>query len=132
TQITQIKQIKLGSDEPRIKATANLVFSAFRLICFICAPGLISALSAQSAFRLICVICVICGPGVSVFGPGISVSVLSAQSVLVLRDQLLVAEDTRPVTDTQIAILREALNGSLRRTAIRSIWRIDGAQRIPL
>jgi cyclophilin family peptidyl-prolyl cis-trans isomerase/HEAT repeat protein len=75
-----------------------------------------------SAFRLICVICVICGPGV--------LSVSSAQSEL--RDRLLLAEDTRPVTEAQIAVLREALNGNLRRTAIRSIGRLERADLIPL
>jgi cyclophilin family peptidyl-prolyl cis-trans isomerase/HEAT repeat protein len=49
-----------------------------------------------------------------------------------LRDRMLAAEDTRPITDAQIATLREALNGNLRRTAIRSIGRLERADLIPL
>jgi cyclophilin family peptidyl-prolyl cis-trans isomerase/HEAT repeat protein len=45
---------------------------------------------------------------------------------------MLVAEDTRPITDAQISVLREALNGNLRRTAIRSIGRLERADLIPL
>src|SRR4030095_14297325 len=73
----------------------------------------------------ICVICVICGPGV------FSASSVFAQSQS-LRDRLLVVEDTRPITDAQISVLREALNGNLRRTAIRSIGRTERADLIPL
>ena len=72
------------------------------------------------------VICVICGPGVCFLR-----HLLFAQ-VQSLRDRMLVAEDTRPITDAQIAVLREALNGNLRRTAIRSIGRIERADLIPL
>lgn len=78
---------------------------------------------AKPAFlpaALICVICVICGPG------------LSAQSLLSLRDRLLQAEDMRPATDATVATLREALNGNLRRTAIRSIGRLERPDLIPL
>jgi cyclophilin family peptidyl-prolyl cis-trans isomerase/HEAT repeat protein len=49
-----------------------------------------------------------------------------------LRDRMLQAEDTRPITEAQIAVLREALNGNLRRTAIRSIGRFERADLIPL
>ncbi|MGH9387277.1 MAG: peptidylprolyl isomerase [Vicinamibacterales bacterium] len=56
-------------------------------------------------------------------------SPVAAQS---LRDRMLLAEDTRPVTDAHIATFREALNGSLRRSAIRSIGRLERPDLIPL
>ena len=45
---------------------------------------------------------------------------------------MLVAEDTRPITDAQISVLREGLTGNLRRTAVRSIGRTERADLIPL
>lgn len=49
-----------------------------------------------------------------------------------LRDRLLQAEDTRPVTDAQVAVFREAMSGTLRRTAIRAIGRTERTDLIPL
>ncbi len=83
--------------------------------------GHASALTVVCVRFLIYVICVICGPGLSG---------LSAQSAL--RDRMLQAEDTRPITDAQLSVLREALAGNLRRAAIRAIGRTERADLIPL
>src|SRR5262245_14492328 len=59
----------------------------------------------------------------------LTASGVAAQS---LRDRLLQAEDTRPVTDAQIAVFREAMTGNLRRTAIRAVGRTERTDLIPL
>jgi cyclophilin family peptidyl-prolyl cis-trans isomerase/HEAT repeat protein len=71
----------------------------------------------------------------SVGGPGFLLLVLATSSAAQtesLRDRMLSADDTRPVTEAHIAALREALNGNLRRTAIRSIGRLERSDLIPL
>ncbi|MEO7156613.1 MAG: peptidylprolyl isomerase [Vicinamibacterales bacterium] len=56
-------------------------------------------------------------------------TVAAAQS---LQERMLQAEDARPTTDAGLAPLREGLQGTGRRTAIRAIGRLERPEMIPL